>query len=106
MDLKSSENYYGVVAVTIHWLSAVLIFVLLGSGFSAGQSEDPIDKVFFLRFHVPIGVTVLLLTIARILWWFLADTKPKPVPMPTWQDRALLLGLLAGALLLLALGLA
>lgn len=87
MSRKSSSTHYGTVAVTIHWLTAILIVVLLGSGFNAGGSEDSVAKVFFLRFHVPIGLTILLLTIARICWWVFADKKPEPVAMPVWQDR-------------------
>lgn len=88
MSMKSSNNHYGTVAVTIHWLSALLIFVLIGSGFRAGGMEDAAAaKVAILQVHVPLGVTILLLTLARIIWWIFADTKPGSVPMPRWQDR-------------------
>ena len=49
--------------------------------------EDAAAKAAVLRVHVPLGVTILLLTLARIGWWFFADKKPAPVPMPRWQDR-------------------
>ena len=88
MSAKSSSDRYGAVAVTIHWVSAVLILVLIGSGFRAGGMEDAAAKAAILRVHVPIGVTILLLTLARIGWWLFADNKPASVPMPKWQDRA------------------
>ena len=87
MTLKSSANRYGTVAVVIHWLSALLILALIGSGFRAGQFEDAATKAAILRVHVPIGITILLLTLLRIGWWAFADNKPAPVPMPNWQDR-------------------
>lgn len=87
MTLKSSSDRYGTVAVAIHWLSALLILGLIGSGFRAGGIEDATAKAAILRVHVPVGVAVLLLTLARVGWWLLADSKPVSVPMPSWQDR-------------------
>lgn len=88
MALKSSPVRYGNVAVAIHWTCALLILRLLVSGFRAGGTTDPAAKVAFLKLHVPIGATLLILTVLRIVWWLAADTKPKSVPMPGWQDRA------------------
>ncbi len=85
MGSKSTSDQYGSVAVTIHWLTAVLIVILLGSGFRAGDAVEAADKVFFLRFHVPIGLLVFALTIFRIAWWVFADKKPGSVAMPRWQ---------------------
>ncbi len=88
MTAKSSTDRYGTVAITIHWLSALFILVLIGSGFRADGAEDAAAKAAILRVHIPIGITILLLTLARIGWWFWADKKPAPVEMAVWQDRA------------------
>lgn len=88
MPLKSSADRYGTVAVAIHWLSALLLLVLIASGFRVGGTEDAAAKAAVLRVHIPLGVTILLLTLARIGWWLFADDKPASVPMPIWQDRA------------------
>ena len=87
MSLKSSSNQYGAVAVTIHWLSALFILVLIGSGWWVGETEDLATKLDILKVHVSLGIIVLLLTLSRIAWWKFADSKPKPVPMARWQDR-------------------
>lgn len=87
MSRKSSDLHYGTVAVTLHWLSALLIIVLLGSGFRAGQTIDPVAKADILRFHAPLGITILLLTLARIVWWWRFDTKPAAIGSePRWQE--------------------
>ncbi len=88
MSLKSSSKQYGTVAVTIHWLSALLIFALIGSGFKASNAQASAAKMDILQIHVPIGILILLLTLARIAWWKFADKKPESIPMPRWQDRA------------------
>ena len=88
MSVKSSSDHYGKVAITLHWLSVLLILVLLGSGFRAGDMENAAAKAATLRVHVPLGILVLLLTLTRIAWWWFVDKKPQAVAMPIWQDRA------------------
>lgn len=86
MAPKSSETSYGSVAVTIHWLSAILIIVVLGTGFRAGSLTDPGAKVDVLRVHASLAIVVILLTLARIVWWWFADRRPDPVAgLPRWQ---------------------
>ena len=86
MSVKSTKMNYGIVAVTIHWLSAVLIIALLGLGFRASGTVDPAAKASLLKIHASLGVAILVLTITRIVWWRL-DRKPVPVGgSPRWQD--------------------
>jgi cytochrome b561 len=79
MAMKSTADRYGAVAIAIHWAAAVLIVALLISGFRVSGSADPAAKAAFLRFHAAMGVAILLLTLARIAWWWFADCKPAPV---------------------------
>lgn len=86
--LKSRSNRYGSVAVSLHWLSAIAILALLATGFRAAGAVDPAVEAELLRLHVPLGITVLLLTLARLGWWLFVDRKPAPITgTPPWQDR-------------------
>ena len=86
--LKSRPERYGTVAVSIHWLSAVLILALPGSGFQATNAMDTATKAAFLRFHIPIAIMAVLLTTLRILWRWRVDLKPLAVEgSPVWQER-------------------
>lgn len=77
------------MAVAIHWLSAILVLVLIVLGFRAAGTVDPEAKAALLRFHLPIGIAVLVLTAFRIVWWWRFDRKPDPVAgSPHWQERA------------------
>lgn len=88
MALKSTTDRYGAMAVSIHWLSAILILILIGSGFRAASTVDLAAKAAILRVHVPIAVGVLALTFFRIVWWWRFDRKPYPVAgSPHWQER-------------------
>jgi cytochrome b561 len=87
MGLKSTADRYGAMIVSIHWLSALLIVVLIASGFRAANTVDPVAKAAILRVHVPIAIAVLALTIVRIGWLWAFDCKPSPaVWMPRWQE--------------------
>lgn len=86
MSIKSSLTQYGFVAVTIHWLSAIFILAMLGSGFRAASMTDSAAKEAILMFHVPLGIVILCLTLLRLFWWWRVDRKPSPVAGdPDWQ---------------------
>ncbi|WP_136442523.1 cytochrome b [Pacificoceanicola onchidii] len=84
--MKSSPTQYGSVAVAIHWLSAIFILAMLGSGFRAASITESPAKEAVLMLHVPLGVVILLLTLLRLFWWWRVDQKPRPVAGdPAWQ---------------------
>jgi cytochrome b561 len=89
MAAKSTSHSYGSVAIAIHWLSAILIIILLASGFRAANVVDVTAKADALMVHAPAGITALILTLARIAWWVFADRKPDPAGgVPDWQEKA------------------
>lgn len=87
--LAHVRERYGTVAVTVHWVSAALVLVMLGTGFRAAAIADAAGKAAVLRVHVIAAVLVLLLTAFRIAWWWRFDDKPGPLSgTPVWQNRA------------------
>ena len=71
MALKTTPDHYGTMAVSIHWLRAVLILILIliliGSGFRTASTVDPVAKAAILRVHVPIALGVLTQMLLRIV---------------------------------------
>ncbi len=100
--MKSTTVRYGYVAVAIHWLTAILVLVLLISGFRSGFSEEAAVKQAALRVHLPAAFGILVLTVLRLAWWRFWDRKPAPVDgtsaaqetVARWVHRLLYLGLL------------
>ena len=87
MSLMSTTERFGGVAIAFHWISAVLLAVLLASGYAAAATLHPVAKVTILRGHVLLGAVLLVLTLARVVWWRF-DRKPPPVSgMPRPQER-------------------
>ncbi|WP_324698856.1 cytochrome b [Novosphingobium sp. RL4] len=82
--MKGDKQGYGTLAVTLHWVSAVLIIILLITGFNAAAHPEAAEKAALLRVHIPATILMLLATLARLIWWAL-DQRPEAVAGPKWQ---------------------
>ena len=76
--LKNTEQNYGRVAVGFHWVSALLILMMLPLGFLMQKASEA-EKIQWYRIHILIGILILLITLARIAWKFF-NVKPEPAP--------------------------
>lgn len=79
MSLKSTPTRYGSVAMVLHWLTALAILALMVTGQMMDGPIEAARQVAILQWHVPIGLAVLVLTLARTLWWVIADRHPDPL---------------------------
>lgn len=87
MSLRGDTTRYGVLAALFHWLSALAILAMIPLGFVAAHAHDPERAAALLRLHLPLGLIILVLTLARVAWW-LVDTQPVPLAgQPRWQYR-------------------
>src|SRR6478752_7144306 len=73
---------YGTVAKTFHWVIAALIVtnIALGLYFAALPHSDP-WKFELTQLHKSIGLTVLLLSIFRLLWRLSHPVPPLPADL-------------------------
>lgn len=85
---RSIQQRYGDVAVIFHWLIALLIIGLLVIGKLLG-SFDENDPVRYLltQWHKSFGITVLLLSVLRLLWRFTHKPPAELESIPGWQKR-------------------
>lgn len=67
--MSASSERYTSVAITLHWLIAVAIVGMILGGWYMGDLPDGAPGQYFLyQMHKSIGITILLLTVARIIW--------------------------------------
>lgn len=84
--LQNTEKRYGTVAMTLHWLIAVAIIGLLIVGkYMHGLPDSDVNKFALYQLHKSTGLTVLALSIARVLWRFVNAVPALPAGMPAWQ---------------------
>jgi cytochrome b561 len=75
-------------ARTLHWLAALLIFTGFGLGLYMSDLELSPDKLRYYAWHKWLGITVFLLTAARLAWRTANPAPALPAAMPAWQVRA------------------
>ena len=86
-DAQVPGRRYDGTAIALHWITAILIVANLTLGLSmVGLPISP-RKLHWYLWHKSIGVTIFVLTSARLFWRVL-HPPPPPVPMPRWQQRA------------------
>jgi len=78
---------YGNTAIALHWLTALLIVCGFTLGLSMVGLPISRQKLQWYAWHKWIGITVFLLTCARLAWR-LGHPAPPPPSMPAWQVRA------------------
>ena len=78
------RNRYSTVSLVLHWgiAAAVLIQVLLITAHE--NTEGPLSGQFVML-HKSTGITILVLTLARIGWRLAHPAIPLPVETPRWQ---------------------
>jgi len=79
---------YDAVAITLHWLVAVMI--ICNFSFGIYMSDLPLSpwKLKVYSWHKWAGVSVFLLVALRLVWRSLHTPPPLPVAMPEWQRKA------------------
>ncbi len=88
MPLKNTQNAYGWLAITLHWVSALCIFGLFGLGL--WMSDLDYYHAWYTKapdLHRSVGFLLVMLTAFRLVWRSL-NPAPNPAPAPVWQLKA------------------
>lgn len=81
-----TQARYSTVAIILHWLIAALLVWIVLLGWEASDVQGS-AKIAPLQLHKPLGITVLLLTLAR-LGWRLTHRPPAISPhLKPWERR-------------------
>jgi cytochrome b561 len=88
--MQSSETLrnYTRTAALLHWVVAALVLGMIAFGWLMQEiPKDPIGaRANAFNLHKSIGLTVLLLMLARVAWR-ISHPAPELPPMPAWQAR-------------------
>lgn len=78
-DQAAARTRYTKVAILLHWAIALLILFNLATGFFRGAIPKGV-----WAFHISSGITILVLTVIRIVWR-LTHRPPPFLPMARWE---------------------
>lgn len=87
MQLLNTETRYGIVAQLFHWTVAALVLAQIPLGIYAARLPISIERLQWLSRHKAIGMTVLVLVLARLLWRLASRLPELPASMPPWERR-------------------
>jgi cytochrome b561 len=83
---SNAPTRYGTVAMTLHWLIGFSIIGLLIVGkYMHGLPDNDPNKFFLYQMHKSFGISVLVLTVVRIIWRVINPVPALPAGMPAWQ---------------------
>lgn len=79
MAVRNSQLRYGSVAMTLHWLIAALVLVNLGLGlYMADLPKTDASRFMLFQLHKSVGLTVLVLSVLRLVWRLVNPVPPLP----------------------------
>jgi len=84
--MNSPPDRYSIVAIVLHWTIAALIVWNVAIAWGAEDLRG-MAKVAALQPHKTIGITILLLTLARLGWRIFMKPPPLPATMAVWERR-------------------
>jgi cytochrome b561 len=78
---------YTAVAIALHWLVALALGAMIALGKNMHDADHrPIEWMFQL--HKSIGITILVLMLARLIWRLMNPPPPLPTDMKPLEKRA------------------
>lgn len=86
MQIRNTDQRWGAVTQTLHWLVALAVLIQLGLGFLfAGlPSGDPLWGQLF-PLHTTLGLSILTLMVLRLLWRLVNPVPTLPDTLKPWQ---------------------
>jgi cytochrome b561 len=95
LKIRATTNdpvHYGGIAIALHWLMAVLIVGALTLGYYMSGLHFSPSRVRLFNYHKWLGVTILALAAARLLWRLSHRPPSLPSAIPRWQRAAAHIG--------------
>lgn len=83
MNIKNTETHYGLMSITLHWVTALLIAILFPLGLimvDLGYYDSGYKTYPFV--HKSLGLILFALTLGRMLWVMRLSKPPKALPQP------------------------
>jgi len=76
---SAPQNRYTAVAIALHWAIALLIIGMIAVGWimDAMPGGPGSPKTAIIQIHKSVGITILLLTVARIVWRLMNPPPPE-----------------------------
>ena len=78
---------YNAVAMTLHWVIAALLLTNIGLAWYFNTLTG-LPKIPPVQLHKSFGITILLLSLARLAWRIVSPPPPFPASLQPWERIA------------------
>ena len=85
--LTNTKNSYGLIAILLHWIIAILMIGLIILGLYMTRIPISLNKLKYFGWHKEFGMLVLMLVIIRVAWRII-NTTPGLNELPRWEITA------------------
>lgn len=86
--MARSLSRYSAVAIALHWLIAALILTNIGLAWTFNNTPQGLTWFKLIQLHKSIGITVLLLSLARLAWRLVNPPPPEAASLKPWERIA------------------
>ncbi len=86
MSARNTDRGFGWVSRALHWITALAVLTAMPLGVWISEMEVSLASLKYFGYHKTLGITVLALIVARIIWHVIS---PPPAPLSHgigWQD--------------------
>src|SRR6266853_3774179 len=88
-DAMNPPARYARMAVVLHWIAAVLIIVLLATGwYMVGTQKNTPERAFVFNLHKSLGITTAFVIVTLIALRIRHAAPALPTTMPRWERMA------------------
>ena len=84
LKYKGNVSTWGIVAISLHWILAVLLFFQFASGIRLSTLNFSSSKLELIDMHQSFGSIIMILVFIRIAWRFY-NTKPENNSLPNYH---------------------
>jgi len=86
--ISNTKEAWGWPARTFHWVIALMIIIVFALGLWMTEVPARSERPFYFGIHGSIGITLLVILVARFLWSMLNRSPDAPPGTPAWQVAA------------------
>lgn len=86
MAASTDDRRWGGASIGLHWLSFLVVLAAGGIGLLMDELPRGVTKLQVYALHKSLGLTVIALTVIRLLWRLASKAPPPLAGAPRWQD--------------------
>ncbi len=82
--MTRNPNRYATIAIVLHWLIAAAIIFQIVLAWRMDDLKTPLGFAL-VQMHKSVGISILLLSVARLSWRLLNPPPPEPAGLARWE---------------------